>query len=186
MTPIFLALGANLPSLAGTPRETVEEGLKALEHGGIRVSAVSPFYRTDAVPEGSGPPFVNCVAILQSELPPGQLLQMVHDVELQFGRERNARWAPRSLDLDLIAAGDAVLPDAATQSAWRALPLEEQTTRTPRTLILPHPRMEERAFVLVPLADIAPDWRHPVTGRSVREMLEALPQAERTAVERIP
>jgi len=79
-----------------------------------------------------------------------------------------------------------VLPDAATQAAWAALPPAQQIARTPDRLILPHPRLAERAFVLVPLAEVAPDWTHPVTGRSVADMLAALPEGDRTAVVPLP
>lgn len=88
----------------------------------------------------------------------------------------------RTLDLDLIALGDAVLPDAATQAQWRGLDPEAQRRLAPDRLILPHPRLQDRSFVLVPLADVAPDWRHPVLGLTVREMLAARPVAERSEV----
>lgn len=94
-----------------------------------------------------------------------------------MGRTRGVRWGTRTLDLDLIACGDAVLPDLTTYLHWRDLPLEAQMQAAPQELILPHPRMQDRAFVLVPMADIAPDWVHPVLDRSVRQMLAALPAA---------
>jgi 2-amino-4-hydroxy-6-hydroxymethyldihydropteridine diphosphokinase len=82
--------------------------------------------------------------------------------------------------------GDLVLPDAATQARWRGLDAAAQRSLAPDRLILPHPRMQERAFVLVPLADVAPGWRHPVLGYSVEEMLGALPEAARTEVVPLP
>lgn len=88
----------------------------------------------------------------------------------------------RTLDIDLLAMGDSVLPDAETQDRWRLLPMEQQVRATPDRLILPHPRLQDRAFVLVPLADVAPDWVHPRTGQSVRAMLAALPTEDRDAV----
>lgn len=96
-----------------------------------------------------------------------------------FGRIRQgARWQSRGIDIDLIALGDEVLPDAATHDAWRNLPPDQRASSAPETVILPHPRMQERGFVLVPLAEIAPGWRHPRLGLSVREMLDALPVDE--------
>ena len=92
---------------------------------------------------------------------PEAVLARLHATEDAFARRRRARWGPRTLDLDLIAMGDTVLPDAATQARWRALDAAAQRSLAPDRLILPHPRMQERAFVLVPLADVAPGWRHP-------------------------
>ena len=90
------------------------------------------------------------------------------------------------MDLDLIALGQAVLPDMATQRAWAGLPPERAARETPGELILPHPRLADRGFVLVPLAEIAPDWRHPVTGVTVAEMLAARPDEERSEIRPLP
>jgi 2-amino-4-hydroxy-6-hydroxymethyldihydropteridine diphosphokinase len=88
----------------------------------------------------------------------------------------------RTLDLDLVSFGDRVLPDTSTYNQWRTLPSQEQMKQAPDRLILPHPRLQDRAFVLVPMADVAPDWYHPVLGLTVREMVAALPVDDIAAV----
>jgi 2-amino-4-hydroxy-6-hydroxymethyldihydropteridine diphosphokinase len=134
----------------------------------------SRMWRTPAVPAGSGPDFVNAAAALDFGAAPEELLSILHSVEAEFGRERRDRWGPRTLDLDLLAMGQRVLPDRQTFEAWADLLPERQMRDVPQRLILPHPRMHERAFVLLPLSEVAPEWRHPVLGRSVAEMTAAL------------
>lgn len=179
----LVALGGNLASSVGTPAETLRAALDALAQrfGAVVASRV---YRNPAFPAGSGPDYVNAAARLdlgQDVTAPG-VLQALHEIEALYGRERLSRWAGRTLDLDLVAFDDLVLPDPATHTAWRDLPPDRQSVAVPDQLILPHPRLQDRAFVLVPLSDVAPDWRHPVLGLSVREMLDAVPQAERDGV----
>lgn len=136
----------------------------------------SALYRTPAFPPGSGPDFVNAALAVETNFPPEEFLEGLHAIEAALGRERHKRWAPRTLDLDLVGYDDLVLPDLQTYARWAELPLERQMEEAPAQLILPHPRLVERAFVLVPLCDVAPEWRHPVVGQSVREMLDALPE----------
>ncbi len=149
----------------------------------MRITKISEFYKTPCFPPGAGPDFVNAAIEVQTDLLPHDLLQFLHETEVRFGRERPSRWAPRTLDMDLIACGDVVLPDRALLQHWMDMPLEDQKKLAPEQLILPHPRVQDRAFVLIPLADIAPDWRHPIIGKTVRELVAALPDAEKKGVQ---
>ncbi len=181
----LIALGGNLPSDAGAPAQTLRAALSALAAAGLPVLAQSRFWRTPCFPVGAGPDYVNACASLDGGAlgdDPAQVLAVLHRIEAQFGRTRATRWGGRTLDLDLLALGDQVFPDAAVQDHWRALDPVAQANRAPDRLILPHPRMQDRAFVLVPLRDIAPDWRHPRLNRTVRQMHDALPAADRAAV----
>ena len=182
MVTALLALGANMPSGTGGPETTLEAALAHLPDMDTRVLATSSWYRTAAVPAGSGPDFVNGAAAVGTVLTPEALLARLHEIEAGFGRVRRTRWAPRVCDIDIIAYGSLVRPDAEEQARWAGLPPDQASAATPEELILPHPRMQERAFVLVPLAEVAPGWRHPVTGLSVREMCDALPQHERAEI----
>ncbi len=171
----LIALGANLRSPAGVPQQTLRAALSMLEASGVQVLGTSHFYRTPCFPPGAGPDYVNAAARIAFDGSPEEALDALHSVEADFGRTRVQRWGQRTLDLDLVAAGDAVLPDAETHRQWRDLSLADQIEATPDQLVLPHPRLQDRAFVLIPLRDVAPDWVHPVLGLSVTQMCENLP-----------
>ena len=144
---------------------------------------LSRWYRTEAFPAGSGPDFLNAAIALNSKMNPADLLAHLHAIERDHGRKRTKRWGPRTVDLDLLASGDLVLPDAGTWRHWHDLDPARQSAEWPEDLILPHPRMQDRAFVLVPLMDIAPGWRHPVLRRTVTEMHAELTPEELRGVE---
>jgi 2-amino-4-hydroxy-6-hydroxymethyldihydropteridine diphosphokinase len=173
-TKYLIALGGNLPSRLGDARATLAAAIDALATRGARTTARSAWYRTPAAPAGSGPDFVNGAAAIESAEAPAGLLATLHAVERDLGRDRQRRWAPRVCDLDLLAAGATIEPDRAEVEKWMALPAEAQMTETPPWLILPHPRLHQRAFVLRPLLDVAPDWRHPVLALAPGAMLAAL------------
>lgn len=180
---MLIALGSNVASSRGEPVETLRAALAALGESGLAVARASRIYASPAFPAGSGPDYANAVARIDpAGRSPEAVLALLHAVEAAFDRRREARWGPRTLDLDLLAAGAEVRPDPAGWRAWRELDLAAQRARAPDRLILPHPRIEDRAFVLVPLAEVAPGWRHPLTGATVEAMLAARPAAERAAI----
>ena len=160
---ILLGLGANLPSCAGSPAETLHAVLGRFANLDIAPTAVSDFFVTKAWPDPGDPEFVNAVARIETTLAPRDLMFQLHALEVEFGRRRGAPNAARSLDLDL-------------------LDYHGRTDAGPPRL--PHPRMDGRGFVLIPLAQIAPGWRHPLSGRTVEELIAELP-AEARAVRRI-
>ncbi len=171
----LIALGSNTPGAAGDPQAVLEAAVTALGRHGLGVAARSRWWRTPAHPPGSGPDFVNGAIRVEAALTPGEVMARLHAVEKALGRTRRRRWEPRVCDLDLLAAGDAVLPDRAEVGRWMRLDPGKQAEVAPDRLLLPHPRLHERAFVLAPLAEVAPDWQHPLTGLTVREMRDALP-----------
>jgi 2-amino-4-hydroxy-6-hydroxymethyldihydropteridine diphosphokinase len=156
---ILIALGANLSSRAGAPDETLRAALVELSRSGVNLKQLSPIYRSPAWPDPNDPPFANAVASVETVLSPQELMARLHETETAFGRTRSARNAPRALDLDLIDYNGRIEQGA---------------------LELPHPRIADRGFVLIPLRDIAPGWRHPVSAATVEGLVAALPGGERT------
>ena len=150
MSLAYIGLGANL----GDRAVTLAAAISRLGILG-EVLAVSSLYETAPVGYLDQPPFLNAVAAVETSLTPAQMVQWLLAIEQTFGRKRTFRNAPRTLDLDLLLLGDAIQDTDAVK--------------------VPHPRLVERAFVLVPLAEIAPQLRHPVLGESMRDLLSSLP-----------
>ena len=154
---ILIGLGSNLPSPRhGPPAANCAAALAALEDAGVAVRRVSRWYRSAPVPPSGQPWFVNGVAVVATDLAPGPLLEVLHAIERDFGRARRARNEARIIDLDILAYDDLVSPPGEVP-------------------VLPHPRLAERAFVLLPLAEMAPEWRHPVSGLGAAELARRLP-----------
>ena len=158
----YIGLGTNLP--LANQRSGVEiltDALVALGQRGLAIGAVSGFYRSEPVPVSDQNWYVNAVAEFDTSLSPEGVLAILHEVEALFGRTRTRPNAARTLDLDLLAFGDLVrVPSGSAPH-------------------VPHPRMHGRAFVLLPLADIAPRWCHPVTGASLSTLIDHLPAGQR-------
>jgi 2-amino-4-hydroxy-6-hydroxymethyldihydropteridine diphosphokinase len=168
--------------MLGNPQETLLSAIGSLVNESCHFCAISRFFASPAYPPGAGPDFVNAALMLRTTLSPEALLSHLHEVEARFGRQRQDRWGARTVDLDLLFMGDLVLPDAATVQAWIDLPDARQRREAPDRLILPHPRLQDRAFVLIPLAEIAPAWCHPLTGRSVIAMENGLSAAQKAGI----
>lgn len=162
----WIGLGSNLRSPAGTPAETVEAALRALAGIG-EITARSSLYETAPVGMTEQPAFVNAVAALRTADAPEDLLEKLLAIERDFGRDRRSTppKGPRALDLDLLLVDDLIV-------------------NTP-ALSLPHPALAGRRFVLAPLAEIAPELRHPVLHATVRGLLAALPAAGANSVDAV-
>lgn len=147
---IAIALGSNL----GDSLAILQAAIETLDRiPGIEVIIVSSWYQTKAI----GPPqpdYVNGCILVQAQQEPHSLLEILLNIEKKFGRTRQERWGPRTLDLDLLLYDDLILETA--------------------TLQIPHPRIRERAFVLIPLAEIAPKWVEPVSGKTIEELVKAV------------
>jgi 2-amino-4-hydroxy-6-hydroxymethyldihydropteridine diphosphokinase len=158
---ILIALGANLSGRHGTPEQTLAAARARMAECGLRAVQCSSTWLTAPVPVSDQPWYRNEVVAVETDRSPYAILETLQIIEQEFGRVRTVRNAPRVLDLDLIAYDDLILDKP--------------------ELIVPHPRMHRRAFVLMPLQEIAPDWRHPLLNLPLASLIRALP-AEQEAV----
>lgn len=156
MAVILIGIGANLaPDGYTTPKLGCEAAIACLPGKDIAVTAISTWYETAPVPVSDQPWFNNAVIAARTTLPVEEALAALHRIEAGFGRVRTVRNAARVLDLDLLDYGGILIDDGA--------------------ITVPHPRLHERAFVLLPMRDVVPDYRHPVTGMAIDDLVSSLP-----------
>ncbi len=162
---VLVGLGANCPGQWGTSADAIAQALSEIERAHIGVEAVSPLYQTVAVGRARQPAYVNAVALLDTRLPPEALLRVLKGIERRSGRRGGRPWGPRTLDLDIIDYKGLVRHWRGGRAGF--------ARAGPRPLVLPHPLMQQRPFVLKPLLDVAPNWRHPVMQKGAAELLRA-------------
>ncbi len=165
---IFIGLGSNLSGeVFDSPRDVLNAAIEEMPECGINITKISPFYETEPVPKSDQPWFVNAVVAVDTILSPPELLNVLHEIEANLGRERRIRWEARIIDLDIIAYDKQIYPSAAQ---WQEKPKDISA----KDIIIPHPRMHERLFVLEPLRDICPDWHHPILEKTIAELIKAI------------
>ena len=175
----LIALGSNIGLAMSQPVAIIKRAIIELGKSDMNLVSLSRFYETPAFPTGSGPNFINSVVKVESKYSAHEILQELHKIENKFERQREFRWSARTLDLDLLALGEQVLPSRGVFQHWCDLPVSEQKEKIPTELILPHPRIQDRAFVLLPLLDVEPSWTHPILKKTVMQLYEELTDQEK-------
>jgi len=165
---ILVGFGGNLVSPVGKPIETIRTAIKMLEFKGLKTIDISSFFETKPVPVSDQPDFINCALKAETLLSATALLALFQETEKALGRKAGERWCARTLDIDLLGYGESIFPD---QKKWQAVVGDANPAATLEEPVVPHPRLHKRAFVLLPLLDIAPDWVHPVEQKSIVELM---------------
>lgn len=183
---VYLAFGSNQADHLKDSVVIIQSSYALLTANSVDIITFSPFFQTPAFPAGNGPDYVNSVVCAQTSLNPNDLLAVLHDIEATLGRKRKQRWGARVIDIDLLDYQGCILPTLEMYRYWRDMPAELQKTTWPGDLILPHPRIQDRGFVLVPLNAVAPDWVHPVTHESIDVLIEQIDPNELKEIVQIP
>ena len=181
----LIALGSNTSLGKALPLEIIKKAIIELVKIDINLVSLSRFYETPAYPKESGPNFINSVVKAEANYSSQEMLKKLHQIEEKFERQRVIRWGARTLDLDLLAVNRQVLPSRKIFQQWFDLPLTEQKKKIPSELVLPHPRIQDRAFVLSPLLDIEPNWIHPTLNKTVLQLYEELPQQAKKNIQAV-
>lgn len=178
----LLSLGSNLPYSDMEPIGVLNAAIAELGKAGFQSIKVSGFYETEPVPKSDQPNFINCMVKGATKHDALETLHICQAVERSFDRERHVRWGARTLDIDIISFDQQVYPST---EEWRVVAAGVGAEATVPELVLPHPSMHKRAFVLRPLCDLAPDWLHPVYGRIAADLLAEQSVADQAGVVRI-
>ena len=172
MIKYYIALGSNLETENMNRLEILNKALEYFPMFSISLVKVSSFWESKSYPNNNQPNFINAVSEVQSILNPYQTLCSLKKIEIILGRKVNCRWGSRVLDLDILASGSLILPNLLIFNKWLKMPLEKQIQNQPNQLILPHPRIQDRLFVLKPLSEIDPSWIHPVLNKKPYELID--------------
>lgn len=155
----YISFGANLPSAQGAPAETLRAAAWILDRPELQLVRASSIWKTPAWPDPLDPPFANAAALFMSALAPTRLLDLLLKTEARFNRKREQRNGPRTLDLDILDYNGLVCES--------------------KCLTLPHPRMHLRAFMLLPLQEVNPDWLHPLSQEALGNLISILPETDK-------
>ena len=162
---VFIGLGSNLPGPWGTPSATIKRALLELESAGLKIVEASSIYSSCAYGKEGAPDYVNAVARISSFLPPYAMLSRLHAIEKRAARSRGQRWGARTLDLDILDWNGRIT--GARHECGQGYAVF-------RPLSLPHPGIASRPFVILPLAEIMPNWHHPVSGKTAKVLAKAV------------
>ena len=181
----LISFGANLDSEFGSPMDGLKYAINEFSMFGFNVRQQSKWYSSLSYPDPKDPKYINGCLEMFCEFEPFEVLTKLKNIEKRMGRTTDERWSSRTCDFDILSCRSSknfILPSKKVFRYWFSLPLDKQLKMRPNELVLPHPRMQDRSFVLIPLYDIQPNWIHPVLGVRLISMIDKLSAEQRLAV----
>ena len=182
MTNCLISYGANLEGPFGKPAETLKLVFEELRQRNLEIVKNSRLYSSLAFPDPRQPRYLNGCLELKVNCNAADLLVQMKRIEIKMGRREGSRWSSRICDLDLLSFANMVCPSNEVFNYWYKMPLKKQMIKKPMELLLPHPRLQDRAFVLIPLIEVAPNWIHPVLNLSARQMCDSLSSTDQQSI----
>lgn len=182
MTKCLISFGANIPGPFGSPADTLNHALQEFHLESLLIENKSSFYSSLSFPDLQKPKYINGCLQISVNCEADDVLGRLKSIEKRMGRQQEYRWASRICDLDLLSFGNKVAPTPEIFNYWYKMQLKNQILKKPNQLLLPHPRIQDRAFVLKPLLEFAASWTHPVLHMTVTEMFNFLPEEQRDSV----